>query len=244
MSDAVITTYFERLIAHLQQLQSSQQAAMLQAVEVIAEAARQDKRVFVFGTGHSHMMAEEVHYRAGGLAITIPVLSAMTMLHEGAYSSTKFERISGMIQILLERYGIGKGDVFIVVSNSGVNAAPVEAARFGRDNGAVVIALTSVQYSQMAANGRVRLADLADIVLDNEIPAGDAMIELPGSTMKAGAISTAVGVTLLNSIFTAVAATLSRAGGEVPVYRSANMPGAAEINEKLVKKYKSRNPHL
>lgn len=240
----IIPDYFDRLIAHLTQLRDTQALAMSQAVSVVVAAAKQDKRVFVFGTGHSHMLAEEVHYRAGGLAMTVPVLSAMTMLHEGAYSSTKFERISGMVQPLLERYGIGNGDVLIVVSNSGVNAAPVEAARFGREAGAHIIALTSVAYSQAAANGRVRLAELADIVLDNEIPAGDALMQLPGSEMKAGAISTAVGATILNAVFTAVAAELSEAGGDVPVYRSANMPGAAEINVRLVEKYKARNPHL
>lgn len=241
---AIINDYFDQLIAHLAQLRDTQALAMSQAVGVIVTAAKQDKRVFVFGTGHSHMLAEEVHYRAGGLAITVPVLSAFTMLHEGAYTSTQFERISGVVKPLLERYNIGAGDVLIVVSNSGVNAAPIDAARFGRDAGATVIALTSVVYSHAAADGRVRLAELADIVLDNEIPAGDAMMQLPNSEMKAGAISTAVGATILNAVFTAVAAELAVEGGEVPVYRSANMPGAAEINEKLVAKYKPRNPHL
>lgn len=241
---SIIPDYFDKLIAHLSHLRDSQAQAMAQAVQMIVQVAKADKRVFVFGTGHSHMLAEEVHYRAGGLAITVPVLSALTMLHEGAYSSTRFERISGMVQPLLERYGIGAGDVLIVVSNSGVNAAPVEAVRFGREAGAHVIALTSVVYSQAAASGRVRLADLADIVLDNEIPAGDAMMQLPNSEMKAGAISTAVGATMLNAIFTAVAAELSAQGDDVPVYRSANMPGAASINENLVCKFKARNPHL
>ncbi len=241
---SIINDYFDRLIAHLAHLRDSQAEAMAQAVRLIVETARQDKRVFVFGTGHSHMLAEEVHYRAGGLAITVPVLSAFTMLQEGASSSTKFERISGMVEPLLQRYDIGAGDVLIVVSNSGVNAAPVEAARFGREAGAAIIALTSVAYSEAAANGRVRLAELADIVLDNEIPAGDAMLQLPDSTLKAGAVSTAVGATILNAVFTAVAAELAAEGGEVPVYCSANMPGAAQINDRLVAKYKSRNPHL
>ena len=84
---SIINDYFDKLTAHLTQLRDSQAEAMAQAVAMIGEAARNDKRVFVFGTGHSHMLAEEVHYRAGGLAITVPVLSAFTMLHEGASSS-------------------------------------------------------------------------------------------------------------------------------------------------------------
>ena len=241
---SIINDYFDKLTAHLTQLRDSQAEAMKRAVAMIGEATRNDKRVFVFGTGHSHMLAEEVHYRAGGLAITVPVLSAFTMLHEGASSSTKFERISGMVQPLLQRYDIGAGDILLIVSNSGVNAAPVDAARYGREVGAKVIALTSVSYSASAANGRVRLSELADLVLDNEIPAGDAIMQLPNSEMKAGAVSTAVCATLLHAIFTAVAAELATEGSDVPVYRSANMPGATEINERLIEKYKTRNPHL
>ena len=241
---SIINDYFDKLTAHLTQLRDSQAEVMKQAVAMIGEAARNDKRVFVFGTGHSHMLAEEVHYRAGGLAITVPVLSAFTMLHEGASSSTKFERISGMVLPLLQRYDIGAGDILLIVSNSGVNAAPVDAARYGREVGAKVIALTSVSYSASAANGRVRLSELADLVLDNEIPAGDAMMQLPNSEMKAGAVSTAVCATILHAIFTAVAAELAEEGSDVPVYRSANMPGATEINERLIEKYKARNPHL
>ncbi|WP_442185466.1 SIS domain-containing protein, partial [Rhizobium leguminosarum] len=58
----------------------------------MADADGDDKRVYVFGTGHSHMLAEEVHYRAGGLALTVPVLVGSAMLHEGAVISSVYER--------------------------------------------------------------------------------------------------------------------------------------------------------
>jgi uncharacterized phosphosugar-binding protein len=131
----------------------------------------------------------------------------------------------------------------IIASNSGVNAAPTEAADYGREIGATVIAITSLAYSTAIANGRRRLADLADIVLDNGLPPGDALVELPDTDMKVGPASTVVGATLLNAIFAEVAAELSR-DGNPPVYRSANMPGAKDINQALVSKYRPRNPHL
>lgn len=240
---AITDAYFLEVIARLDALRQSLAEPMAKAATVICEAARSDHRVYIFGTGHSHMLAEEVHYRAGGLAITIPVLVGSAMLHEGAVISSVYERTEGLVRPVLERYRMERGDVLIIASNSGVNAAPTEAADYGREIGATVIAITSLAYSAAIANGRRRLADLADIVFDNGLPPGDALVDLPGSDIKVGPASTAIGATLLNAIFAEVAAELSK-DGDPPVYRSANMPGAKEINQRLVSQYRPRNPHL
>jgi uncharacterized phosphosugar-binding protein len=240
---AVTDAYFSNLIGRLEALKKSLAEPMEKAAAVILDAARHDKRVYVFGTGHSHMLAEEVHYRAGGLAFTVPVLIGSAMLHEGAVISSVYERTQGLVRPVLERYGMQPGDVIIIASNSGVNAAPIEAADYGREIGAKVIAVTSVAYSSAIANGRRRLVDIADVVLDNGLPPGDAVLDLAGSGLKVGPVSTAVGTTVLNAIFAEVASALSKSG-DAPVYLSANMPGAAEVNQRLVKKYRPRNPHL
>lgn len=235
--------YFDGLIARLEALKGDLSAEMQAAADAISTAARSDNRVYIFGTGHSHVMAEEMHYRAGGLAITVPILSAPVMLHEGAVASTVYERTEGIVTAIFDRYDIRSGDVLIVISNSGVNAAPLEAARIGRDRGCTVICITSVAYSTATAAGRERLADLADIVLDNGAPPGDAVIALAGSELKVGPVSTAIGVTILNAIFVEVAARLA-SDGDAPIYLSANMPGAKEVNRKLVERFRPRNPHL
>jgi uncharacterized phosphosugar-binding protein len=239
----ITDAYFSALIDRLATLRQSLAEPMATASAVIAEAARADRRVYVFGTGHSHMLAEEVHYRAGGPAITVPVLVASAMLHEGAVNSSVYERTPGLIRPVLEGYGIGAGDVLVIASNSGVNAAPIEAADYGREVGATVIALTSVAYSAAVANGRRRLSEISDIVLDNGLPPGDAVIDLPGSALKTGPVSTAVGVAILDAIVADVAAELAK-DGDPPVYLSATMPGAVDVNQRLVQKYRPRNPHL
>jgi uncharacterized phosphosugar-binding protein len=240
---AITDAYFLDVIQRLSTLRQTLAEPMAKAAAAICKAARADRRVYIFGTGHSHMLAEEVHYRAGGLAITVPVLVGSAMLHEGAVISSVYERTEGLVRPILERYRMQQGDVLIVVSNSGVNAAPTEAADYGREIGATVIAITSLAYSTAIANGRRRLADLADIVFDNGLPPGDAVIDLPNTELKVGPVSTAIGVTLLNAIFAEVSSELSK-DGDAPVYRSANMPGAKEINQTLVTKYRPRNPHL
>ncbi len=189
------------------------------------------------------MMAEELHYRAGGLAITVPILCGSIMLQDGAVASSHFERIEGAVRPILDRYGIRDGDVLVVVSNSGVNAAPIEAARYAREKGAAIIALTSVAYSNTIARGRTQLLSLADVVLDNDAPSGDAVLEIAGSALKVGPVSTALGVTILNAVFADVAARLV-GEGDAPIYLSANMPGSGDINRSLVERYRDRNPHL
>lgn len=236
-------SYFDEIIARLEALKDSTAAASREAVDAIVAAVRADGRIYVFGTGHSHVMAEELHYRAGGLAVTVPILAAPVMVHEGAVAGTAFERTPGVAKIVLDRYGISARDVMIVVSNSGVNAAPVEAAAYAKAAGATVIALTSVAYSTAAAAGRQRIADIADIVLDNAAPPGDAVLSVPGSDLKVAPISTVMGAAIMNAILADVAEALV-ADGDAPIYRSANMPGAAAHNDRLVAKYRARNPHL
>ena len=240
----VMATYLDALSSRIAALAEAAGPAMEAASAAIAESVARDGLVYVFGTGHSHMLAEEVHYRAGGPAYAVPILATALMLHEGAIASTAAERTEGLVGPILARYPIAPEDVLIVISNSGVNAAPLEAARIGREVGCTVVALTSLAYSTAAAAGRTRLADLADIVIDNGIPPGDALLTLPGSELKAGPASTAVGAAILHAVFADVAARLAAAGADIPVYRSANMPGAAENNGRLVARYARRNRHL
>ncbi len=236
-------TFLADLAARIAALRTEQATAIEAAAAACAEAAAADRLIYVFGTGHSHMMAEEGHYRAGGLACVVPVLAAPLMLHEGAAAGTRFERTAGLAAIILDRYPIGRGDVMLVFSNSGVNAMPVEAARIGRERGATVIAVTSDAYSRMAAQGRERLPDVADIVIDNGAPPGDAVVALADGR-RAGPVSTAIGAAILNAVLVEAAARLLAAGGDPPVYVSANMPGAAERNAALFARYRGRNPHL
>jgi uncharacterized phosphosugar-binding protein len=165
------------------------------------------------------------------------------MLHHSAIASTARERQSGIAAEVLGRYPIGAEDVMIVVSNSGVNAVPVEAAQFARDAGAKVVALTSQAYSQASARGRVTISQIAHMVIDNGLPPGDALVELPGTGLKAGPGSTAIGAALLQALFAEAASCLA-VEGPPPIFLSANMPGAAENNGELIERYEKLNPHL
>lgn len=215
------------------------------AAAAIVEALQAGRLLYIFGTGHSHMLAEEGHYRAGGLAPVCPILATSLMLHEGAVASTRLERTSGIAAAVLSRYAVQPGDVLILFSNSGANAVPVEMALAAREKGMVVIAVVALDYAATVPAGPTgrKVADVADIVIDNHGVPGDALVEIGGG-LRTGPASTVTGAFILNAILTEVAARLAAGGGTPPVYISANMPGAAAHNAGLIEQYRPRNPHL
>jgi uncharacterized phosphosugar-binding protein len=214
---------------------------------MVTEVIKNDGLVHVFGTGHSHMLVEEGLYRAGGLAPVNAILEPGLMLHEGATASTKLERLSGYSEVVAEKYRLEPRDLMIVVSNSGVNAAPVEMALRAKELGLKVVAICSLEYARAAAlkpGVPAKLYEIADLTLDNLGEAGDAVVELNGWNLKVGPTSTVVGAALLNAVFVEAVSVLAAEGVEPPVYRSSNMPGAIEHNWALVERFRGRVRHL
>lgn len=238
--------YMAGIQALLASLAATQGRAIDAAAHAVVESLQQGGQLFLFGTGHSHMLAEEGHYRAGGLAPVCPVLSTALMLHEGAVSSTRLERTHGIGLAVLERYQMTAHDVILVFSNSGVNAVPVETAMAAKARGLTVIAVVALAYAATVATGPSgrKLADIADIVIDNQGVPGDALVAVGEGGLRTGPASTIAGAFILNAILTEVAWRLAEAGGEPPIYISANMPGGAAHNAELVARYRPRNPHL
>jgi uncharacterized phosphosugar-binding protein len=231
----------------VQRLQDEQLRSIQEAGELVAEVLRADRLVHVFGTGHSHMLAEEGLYRAGGLAPVNAILESGLMLHEGAAVSTRLEKLPGYSSIVAGKYGFVEGDLLIVVSNSGVNAVPVEMAMLAREAGLKVLAVCSMAYSKTAelkAGVPARLYEIADLTLDNLGTPGDAEVEVDGTGLKVGPTSTVIGAALLNAVFVEAACALAAEGTEPPVYRSGNMPGATEHNRRLIERFGGRIRHL
>jgi uncharacterized phosphosugar-binding protein len=232
---------------------SDQGPEIAAAAEAIVASLAAGGLLYLFGTGHSHMLAEEGHYRAGGLAPVVPVLAGPLMLHESAVVSTRLERTPGVGAAVLSRYGLTAADAIIIFSNSGVNAVPVEAALAAKETGATVIAVVALDYAATVAPGPSgrKLADIADIVIDNHGVPGDALVAIQDTGLRTGPASTISGAFILNAILTEVAWRLAAAAGAaepgpaaVPIYISANMPGALDHNAGLVACYRARNPHL
>ncbi len=220
-------------------------ATIRRAAEAVADAFDRDGILYVFGSGHSHVFAEEAFYRAGGSARISPILQDDYMLHVSAQRSTELERETGHAESILVNYPIREGaDVMLVVSNSGSNALPIEIATAARRRGLTVIAITSLEYARSTTGPGPRLHDVADIVLDNHCPPGDALVAIAPGLPKAGPGSSTVGIALLNAVIVEALALQSGRGTRPDIYLSAGMPGAAEHNRRLADRFRSRIPHI
>ena len=217
------------------------------AAELFAGAIKNGSNIFLFGTGHSHMLAEELFYRAGGLVKIQPILETSLMLHESASKSTETERLEGYAEILFNRYKMKKDDVIVIISNSGRNGVIVDMADLCSKNGLKIIALTNMEHTLTGASRHKsgkKLYEFADVVLDNMGVYGDACISLDGLEGKISPTSTVIGAFLLNCVVTE-AVELCLEDGFVPDhFSSSNIDGGDEINKKLLEKYSGEVIHL
>jgi len=239
-------TYFNAVQQQFERCAQSQRAGVEIVAGWVADTLVAGRFLYVFGTGHSHMLAEEVFYRAGGLARVIPILDEPLMLHQRAAASTVLERQEGYAEELLKRYPIGAGDVLIVASNSGRNAVPIELAQAARARGARTAALTSLTQSaawpSRHPSGR-KLADVVECVLDNGVVDGDAVVALPGLSGRVGPTSSLTGILLVNLIVV-TAVELAVAQGQSPDLFVSSNAGGDEHNQRLISAIRPFNPHL
>lgn len=232
--------YYEILKETLEAAFCGQADALETAARKIAESLLGGGMLYTFGTGHGHLLALEIFYRAGGLGRVCPILDERLMLHVSASESTGWERTDGLADELLSRYPVKAGDVLIAISNSGRNTVPVELAMKCRARGAYVIALTSRKHT-LAVTPRnpmgKRLFEVADLVLDNCGALGDAAVEGTGGR-RVGPTSTAVGSALLQAIVCRVEEIAREQGRDIEFFASSNIDGGDEINARLIKKYR------
>lgn len=235
--------YLKSIADLLQEIDREQMPSIRAAADLVAESIANGGVLHIFGTGHSHMLAEELFFRVGGLAPVNALLESGLMLHEGPLKASRLEKISGYAECILDNVETKPGEVIVIISNSGVNAVPVEMAVAAKERGLRVVALTSVKTSRALSprnRHNLRLMEAAEIVLDNCVDYGDALIEKPGVGMRVGPGSTIAGAAILNALVVEVAVQLQERRIAPPVYASANLPGGAEHNIGLIRRYRSR----
>lgn len=239
-----LTTYFDRIREDLDRILEAQRDLLQQVADRITESVKQGGVVHILGAGHSQLMVEEVWYRAGQLACVHPLFDQGLWPHNGPTKGSLFERREGYARDMLAREDLRSGEVMFVVSNSGRNAVPVEAALIGKERGLFVVALTALAYSRSVpsrhSSGK-RLFEVADVTLDNFGVEGEAVVELPGG-LKAGASTTVTNAAILNGILAQVAGNLAAGGETPPVFVSANLEADPQHNQRLLERYSGRVP--
>ena len=228
--------------ALLGEVAQTQRSAVSASIDLFANALSNGKLIHTFGTGHSHLLAEEIFYRAGGLAAIYPILDERLMLHKDVVKGSQNERLPGLAQELLNQHSISNGDVVIVISNSGGNQVTIDLIKLAQGLGAKVIAVTSLNHAtskSARSSAAEKIHQLADVVLDNSGVVGDALIQVTGSRMAVGPTSTVIGAALLQSVVVGTVAECLKRGVEPEIFLSSNLAGGDENNEAIFDKYRS-----
>ena len=235
--------YFENIIHVLEKIKTTQKSKINTVAQIVADVIKNDGIIYVFGCGHSHLVALDCFYRSGGLANVSAILDTDLMLHNGAAKSSKMEKMSGVADSIFERYCITSKDVLFVISTSGKNSVPVEMAGIAMKRGIRTIAVTSSEYFDDKKD-KAMLFENCDIYIDNCVPHGDAVIGLYGTDVKMGSVSTAASTFIMQTVLAEGAQIALKIDADVHIYMSGNVSGGSEFNKKIVKKYLPRIKHL
>lgn len=246
MSD-LVGQYFDAAARHLERVRNEEGESIAAAARLVADTVEGGGRIFAFGAGHSSLPAQDLVYRAGGLALvnllSVPGLTGVDVMP--APLGSALERVSGLATAVLDASPARAGDLLVVVSLSGRNVLPVEMARHAREGGLAVVGVTSVAYADAPDVASKHpsgtfLRDNCDVVLDTKIRPGDAELELDGLPTRFGSVSTVVTSALLQATTALAVSELHDRGVTPPLLRSGNVEGGLEWNERLFAEHADR----
>jgi len=231
--------YLNHLVAVIDEIHQSQKEKIKTLAPMFAQNVKDNHIIHIFGTGHSHMIGIEMYGRAGGLANINAMLDADVLPSNGARRSGDVEKLPGLADIIYNQYRITKGDIMIIVSNSGRNTVPVEMAMRAKKEGIFTIGLTNLKQSQAItsrhSSGK-KLYEVVDFVLDTCVPFGDSMMEIGGA--KTGPASTISAMIILHTIVNEAMQLLAKEGFPTPIIQSQNLDGFD--NDAMYARYEDR----
>jgi len=230
-------TFYEQSLGLIAAARDKNRATISAVAPIIGESLATGGMLHVFGSGHSEVLAREIIGRAGGLVCLngIPDPTAGFVENLVGYGTELVARYD-------RRHELRAGETILVISNSGKNSAPIEAALYAKEKGLHVIGLCSEQMSRTTPtvhpSGK-RLHEIAEFTLDNLGVRGDTLVALGDGEMS-GPTSTLVGAMLLNLLMLETCAWMQAQGHPLPLLHSQNLPGAIEHNRRVAEPYKHR----
>lgn len=206
------------------------------AAEIFKNTVKNKGIIYAIGSGHSFAGAIEFAGRAGGFVNT-------RALDNFYGHSGWFENVEGVGDVFASLLDLQQHDAFVIISNSGNKALQVELAQKLKSAGIKIIAIVNRKDADKSIakhSSGLKLADLADVVIDNCCFKGDCSIEIPESELKIGPTSSLAVAYIANCISIRATELVCAAGISVPILRSINQPGGNEYNLELLSEYRSR----
>jgi uncharacterized phosphosugar-binding protein len=248
--------FFDRALTLLQKLRRTQAGVIQQSADLCADRIARGGLIFLFGNGHSRMLCEEMTPRQGCFPGFVALVELALSNHaaivgaNGLRAPLYLENYEGYAEQILRGFRFGEDDAFIVVSTSGIRPVVVEMAMGARKRGLPVIAILSKAHCEQAAAAHSsgnKLMDCADIVIDNQCPAGDCVLPLTGLGWPTGPASTITGAMIINMIRCATAEGMLRRGSIptlLPSHQFVDNSNAEEQLELFYEAYRKSLAHL
>lgn len=218
----------------LVELVALQQRAIEQAADWFAATILAGRMVHVFGSGHSRIMVEELWPRYGSFPGFNPIVELSLTFHNpvvgsnGQRQAMFLENVTGLAERILRNFDLSPRDSALVISSSGCNVVPIEMAQLLKLRGIKTVAIVSRRHADATPSRHVdgvKLADVAQLVLDTGAPPGDAMVQVEGLDTPVSPGSTIGGCMLVNTIKAEVALRLVQAGQPPTVLSGAAVVG-------------------
>jgi uncharacterized phosphosugar-binding protein len=227
--------YITQAKAILDRIESTQMESIERAAELCANTIANDGLVHLFGTGHSRIFVEEMFPRHGSFPGFHPIVELSLTFHNlvvgsnGQRQAMFLEHVEGFGQVILRNFVFSEPDCFLVYSNSGVNEVVVDVALEAKRLNMPVIAVVSVEHCNASpanhSSGK-KLTDIADIIIDNCTPGGDALVRIPNLEDPVGPGSTIGAAAVTNALKCSIAEKLTALGKPPIVLTSSYFIGS------------------
>ncbi len=230
--------FFDKIVANLKVVETQERQHILELTDLLYQAIKDKKSIYVFGAGHASLISQEMFFRAGGCMLFNPIFSRdLSLDNEPVVLTSYFERLDGYGEVLAQKVDFKQDDVLIIHSVSGRNSVGIDLALSAKAKETKVVAITNLNYSKQVTSrhpSQKRLFEVADLVLDNHGEVGDAICDIKGSDQKVAASSTIIAIAMLNEVITQLAQRLVDDGvKKLPYFYSANMDGGDQKNKEL-----------
>jgi uncharacterized phosphosugar-binding protein len=235
------TAYYAQIQPALARIRDTQTPKIEAAGEAIATSIGSGGFCFLYGSGHSVIPVMDVFPRYGSFVGFVPLYDPRLMWWNvvgpgGARELLWLERQEGYAPVFLQSHALRRGDSIVVFSHGGLNAAPIDAARYARERGLTVITVSSHANAAVArpshSSGQ-RLSDIADIAIDNCIAPEDSQVDV-GRLEKVAAGSTMAAVFVAMALVAETGARLAARGYPLTTFVSPNVPGVSPGHNQAV----------
>lgn len=238
--------YISKITQLIEEMGKESMPAIQKAAGFMADSIAAERSVFYFGSGHSVLPALDVFPRYGSFVGLQPIHDTRLMWSNvigpgGTPELLWLEKQEGYIKNVFDSYVMTPQDTIIVVSHGGLNAAGIEAAMYAKELGVKVVAITSMENYRNStprhSSGK-KLADIADVAIDNGAPPEDSIIRVEGWEEPVAASSTVTVMVISMSLIAETTALLAKRGIHVPTFVSPNVMPDPDHNKKVYDLYK------